>query len=147
MTADEIKRHLNDALQLTEATDSEVALPLIVAVYAAIDTVVSERDAALKLVEMNATSGAFHAATARNVTAERDALKEVNTANMETCSGIIKGLTAEAVRYRFLVSKANYEGWSEDYWNGRGHQIVFQSEIKDIDAAIDAAVAARVKTS
>jgi len=57
----------------------------------------------------------------------------------------IERVERDAARYRWLCDGDAYEGWLPDYWNGRGkarHEFTLNSDIQDLDAAIDAAIAA-----
>jgi len=57
----------------------------------------------------------------------------------------IERVERDAARYRHLRDGDAYEGWLPDYWNGRGkarHEFTFNSDIQDVDAAIDAAIEA-----
>ena len=57
----------------------------------------------------------------------------------------IERVERDAARYRYLRDGDAYEGWLPDYWNGRGkarHEFTFNSDIQDVDAAVDAAIAA-----
>jgi len=57
----------------------------------------------------------------------------------------IERVERDAARYRWLRDGDAYEGWLPDYWNGRGkgrHEFTLNSDIQDLDAAIDAAIAA-----